>query len=191
MMRGGLRAVMCVLAVSGAVTACGGGQKPPPPIAVDAALAPEAVAPGNLKLFENTDTSTRKAFADAGQTALFADGRLWEIRRADRLVGTLQISTVVDKVDLRKSKTRNDIVAQILTAPIRIRVHDVEVSATAAEDHGSYVWFGRHIVEILTLKGVKDAKLDDVLAAIIAHEQTVKSWVPLPIQVERDTSTRN
>jgi hypothetical protein len=50
--------------------------------------------------------------------------------------------------------------------------------------------FGRRLVEILTLKGVKDAKPEDVLAGIISHEQTVKAWEPLPTQLERaDTSS--
>lgn len=187
-----MRARLWAMAAAAAVaaTACGGSGRPaPPPLAVDPALAPTAIQAGNLKLFENTDTSTRKAFADAGRTALFADGRLWELRRADQLVGTLQISTVDSKVNLARSKTRADIVGQILTAPIRIRIADVEVSAAAAEDHASYVWFGRRLVEILTLKGVKDAKPEDVLAGIITHEQTVNAWEPLPVQIERaDTS---
>lgn len=152
-----------------------------PPLAVDIALAPKAVA-GDLKLFENQQKTTRNAFKNAGPMSLVDDGRVWEVRREDRLMGTLQISTLRSDVDLAKEDARSLIVREMIPeSDSHIRVNGVEVHTVTSGDKTVYVWFGKRLYEVLVLKGLEGAEPEAVLTDVLEHQATVSSWEPLSV----------
>lgn len=158
------------------------------PTPVDVHLAPAAVGEG-LKLYESTAKETVSAFANAGEESLVADGRLWEIRKGARLVGALQISTVKPKVDLAEARRRDSIVEDVLVGAYdRIRVDDVEVYTSAANDKVVYLWFGEGLFEVLQLKG-DELDHEKVLGDVIAHQVGSAAWKPLVIDVEAETES--
>ena len=173
------RAAALLLAVVVALSACGDGDDVLVPAAVDPALAPEAL-PDGLKLYENRDEDTLRAFANAGERTVVADGRIWEIRRADRLVGTLQIATLLPDIDLSDLEARDTIVRQILAGSVSsIRIGDVEVFTSTANDKAMYVWFGAHLLQVLQLRDREVEDFEPFAAEIIAHQATIPSWKPL------------
>ena len=176
-MRRSFVTLVAVLAVC--LGAC--GDEAPPvvrPARVDPALAPAQVA-GGIGLRENTDKTTRHALANPGDGALMADGRIWELRRADRLVGTLQISTVLPRFDLRRSDIRAGMVSQILpSGPTRIRIDGIEIFATRSDDRAQFLWFGSDTYEVLQLKD-KELDFEAVVRDVIAHQRKVPAWKPL------------
>lgn len=152
---------------------------------VDASLAPMSVGE-DLKLYESTTKATVRAFANAGEHSLVSDGRLWEIRRADRLVGALQLATVLPDIDLTDDDTRTTIVNQILPgASSRIRIGDEEVFTTTVNDKAVFVWFGRNVYVVLQIKDRElDGRYDTIAEAVIEHQSTTDAWQPLPLEVE-------
>ena len=175
--------IAAVLAGALLLAACGDGDEEPiaAPARVDPALAPEQVL-DDLRLYDNRDEETVAAFAEAGERSMIADGRVWEIRRADRLVGALQVTTVLPEVDLAEDSVRSTIVRQIIPgAQTRIRIDGVEVYTTVINDKAVFVWFGEGIYEVLQ---IKDRQLEDgyedVATAIIRHQATTPAWKPLP-----------
>lgn len=183
------RALLLVaLALALALGACGGGSDDGlgvRPASVATELVPEAVS-GELKLYESTGDEVVGAFANAGEESLVADGRLWEIRKGARLVGALQIATVKTKVDLAEAARRDAIVNEVLIGAYdRIRVGDVEVYSSAANDKVVYLWFGESMFEVLQLKG-DELDHEQVLTDVIEHQDGLPSWKPLAIDVEAE-----
>lgn len=175
-----------LLAASTLVAACGGdAAEAVPPARVPDDLAPATVLDG-LLVIENRDETTLEALASADETSLVSDTRIWEIRRGQRLVGTLQISSVLPNVDLLDESVRDRMVAQmILGQSSRIRVGDVEVFTSTSNDKTVFIWFGEEVFEILQ---TKDRALDpEALAtAIIEYQDGQEGWVPLPQLIEFD-----
>ena len=135
--------------------ACGNSaavEAPPPK--VPAELAPKSIQQGALKLYENKSPTTQKAFRHGDPHVLVGEGRLWEIRDHQRLVGALEIATVKSKVRLRSSKVRKGIVSDVMPGRVdELTVGDVTVYATTSNDKVVYMWFGKKLFEILQLKG--------------------------------------
>lgn len=178
--RARLRLLLALALVVVGLAGCGGAEPEPDARRVDPALAPPTIPP-DLALHESTDPATAEALANPGDHTVVADARIWEIRRVDKLVGTLQITTLHPDVDLTVSRNRLQLVRQILaTEPVSIRIGDAEVYQTIAGDRATYVWFGAGMLEILQVRdrGVED--FEPYPAAVIAHQQTQPSWVPLP-----------
>lgn len=172
-----------VLVILGVVmAACGGGSEPIAPRALDKALAPASLLGDRYSLSENADPSTRGAFANAGPTSLVDDGAVWEVRLADRLVGTLQIATLSSRVDLTKPTARRSIVSDIIPGGgTRIAVGDQEVYTLASADRTIYLWFGQHLYEVMVLKSLDGTdKPEALLADALRHQSTVPAWEPLP-----------
>jgi hypothetical protein len=172
-------AVCCVAVAAGA---CGGGggrdvaAVPPPKVPV--ALVPPAFATGELRVTE--DGQARKAFSRLKDNALVADGRLWQIRQADRLVATLQVATVKTKVDLADGEQRRSIVNHILPGRRQeIDVNGVTVSMSDANDKTVYVWFGRDLFQVLQ---VKSTKIDPeaVVTELVGFQVQSPEWRALP-----------
>lgn len=165
-----------------ALVVAGCGNEPvaaPRPLPAD--LAPKTVLGGSLGLYRNTAPGTLAAFHPDDKDTLVDEGGLWEIRRKDRLIGTLQIETLKDDVDLSEESARDHITDPLLVgARGDIRLSGQEVS-TVQGDGGlsTLVWFGDHLLVVLQ---VKDTLVTGpVLAqAIIDHQQSRPSWVPLP-----------
>lgn len=178
----GLAATLAATLVLGACG--GGGDEVVVPARVEPALAPAAVGT-NLALHENTAPATVDGFANAGEKALISDGKLWEIRRADRLVGTLQITTLLPEVDVREEDVRNKITQQILVGSmLRLRIEGIEVVTSQTGGGKSlFVWFGDQMLVVVALR---DRQLEEaeayegIIGDIIRHQATVPAWKPLP-----------
>lgn len=180
----GWRAVVAA-AVLLAAGGCGDGEAAlPAPRPVPDGLVAERYLDEGLLAIENVEESTREALANAEETTLAADTRIWEIRRGQRLVATLQISTVAPSVDLLDGDLRDRFVGQVIPGQVsRIRSGDVEVFTTTVDDKTTFLWFGSEVFQVLQ---TKDRVLDPeaLLAAVIAHQETQDAWVPLPELVD-------
>ena len=175
--RGSLPALLCAVL---AVTACS-ADRPAPPAPVPLALAPTAVLSGGLHLYQNTAPDTLAAFRQNPQDALISDGKLWEIRRADRLIGTLEIATVKRNVNLARHSVRDNFTKPILVGAVSdIRLSGQEVATVSSDDGVStIVWFGRGLFEVLQLKDTV-VTAPQLAQAIIQYQQTRPEWAPLP-----------
>lgn len=168
-----------VLAVA-LLTGC--GEEPvAAPRPVPTSLAPDTVLGGTLGLHLNTAAATEAAFRQGAEDSLIDDGRLWEVRRKDRLIGTLQIATVKAKVDLSDEDNRTDFTAPILVgARSDIRVLGQEVSLVENEGGlSTLVWFGKGLFVVLQ---VKDTLVSgpDLAKEVITYLQSREEWEPLP-----------
>lgn len=144
-------------------------------------LVPERLADTNLSTALNTDEATLGVFANVGPRSLSADSQVWELRRGDKLVGALQITTLLNKVDLTDASQRDDIIGQILpTTPADFNVAGVHVwAAEGARGKVVYVWFGEGMFEVLQVKG-RDLDAEDVLRDVIDHQLDAETWRGLP-----------
>ena len=188
-MRRPVRAVVAVAFAAATFGACGGDEpvetSAPPPSVPDA-VVPTALEGGKIELHENLAEETVQAFANGGEMSLVADGRLWELRQGARLVGALQVSTVVDRIDLKKSEDRRSMLRQVLPGNLnQLLVNDVPVWATEANDKVVYMWFATGTFQVLQLKG---SQLDSeaILNEVIAHQRGSEDWLPLPPEAYED-----
>ena len=177
-----VKALAPLAALLATVAATGCGQaSPAAPDPVPLALAPTSVLSGSLHLYQNTAPDTLAAFRQNPKDALISDGKLWEIRRADRLIGTLEIATVKPNVNLQRPSVRKNMTEPILVgATSDIRLSGQEVSTVQSDDGvATVVWFGKGLFEVLQ---VKDSVVtgDQLAQAIIDYEQTRPEWSPLP-----------
>ena len=163
-----------------AATSCGQSH-PAPPDPVPLALAPTALLGNSLHLYQNTARDTLAAFRQDPKDALISDGKLWEIRRADRLIGTLEIATVKPDVNLERPSVRKNFTTNILIgATSDIRLVGQEVDTVDSDDGVStLVWFGRGLFEVLQLKDTVVTG-PQLATAIISYQQTRPEWSPLP-----------
>jgi hypothetical protein len=153
-----------------------------PPLRVPIGLVPAEVASGAIKLFPKTDDATADAFANAGDRTLQADAKLWELRQGERLVGALQITTVVPKLDLMNKGDRQSLIRQIMLGTVQqLEVGDVPVWATTANDKVVYLWFGRGLCQVLQLKG-SQLEPEQVLTDLLTFQSATKAWEPLPVE---------
>lgn len=177
------RALRALLAsISFAVTTvagCGGDEPEAAPPAVDVALAPERIGT-DLALFENTEEATLAAFRNAGDRSLASDGHIWEIRRADRLIGTLQITTVLPKIDLADPEDRRKIVSAVIPgSPLLRRIAGVEVHTYEVDDRATFMWFAEDLYQVLQLKDREIEDYESVASEILRHQATISSFKPL------------
>jgi hypothetical protein len=164
------------------LAAAGCGQShPAPPAPVPLSLAPTALLGDSLHLYQNTARDTLAAFRQDPKDALISDGKLWEIRRGDRLIGTLEIATVKPDVNLARPSVRKNFTAPILVgATSDIRLDGQEVATVDSDDGVStLVWFGRGLFEVLQLKDTVVTG-PQLATAIIQYQQTRPEWSPLP-----------
>lgn len=177
--------VLAVLTV--VASACGGGgDDAVAPTRVPVDLVPDRLLDDSLGAFENRDPSTLRTLANAGPASLVADSRVWEIRRGDRLVATLQISTVEPAVDLLDESIRERFAGQLIAGELnRFRSGDIEVFTSTVNDKTIFLWFGANLYEIMQ---TKDRVLDPeaLLVDLLAHQSDSESWQPLPELVDFD-----
>lgn len=173
---------LAVAAALSALLATGCGQsRPVAPAPVPLSLAPTALLENSLHLYQNTARDTLAAFRQDPKDALISDGKLWEIRRADRLIGTLEIATVKPAVNLARPSVRDNFTKPILVgATSDIRLAGQEVATVQSDDGVStLVWFGRGLFEVLQLKDTIVTG-PQLATAIISYQQTRPEWSPLP-----------
>lgn len=169
-----------VLALAVGVGAC--GDEPEPVVApalVPEGLVPASVQGDSLAFYETQAPGAVKAFADAGPDSLAADGRLWELRIGDRLIGVLQLTTLLPEVDLLDKDHRDTIVKQLMpTARDRIDIGDVAVWTATSSGKTSYLWFGEDMFCLLTIKpGTDDAiEPEAVLQDVLDHMVAAEGW---------------
>jgi hypothetical protein len=176
------------LAVAGllGLAACGGADNAG--VSTRPQLVPDNIVPAKIQgdqlaFFENTSEGVKNGFANAGSNSLVADGRLWELRKNDVLVGVLQLATVMPAVDLEQKSHREKVVHSILGAdPIEMAVDDTTVWMVESNDKSTFIWFGQSTFAVLSLKGGVDVVkpqeiIDEVTRYIVASE----NWEPLYI----------
>jgi hypothetical protein len=168
--------VVAALLLSGCGKAAVAAPRPVPTV-----LAPDSVLGGSLTLHLNTAPGTVAAFRQGKKESLIDQGQLWEIRRKDRLVGTLEIATVKSDVDLSKRKVRDQFTTPILVgARNDIRLLGQEVDMVQGDGGlSTLVWFGKGLFLVLQAKDPLIAG-PDLAKAIIEHEQSRTEWQPLP-----------
>jgi hypothetical protein len=174
-------AMLAVLVALGG-GACGKDAPPPKPAAVPDGLVPDAVQGGSYAFYESTLPQVKSAFANAGKNSLVADGRMWELRKADRLVGILQVSTLVPTIDLLNDKHRQQVISQILpTARDRVTVGDVTVFVSTANQKSVFLWFSDQTFHLLTIKPGSGDDLDPeaVMTEVLDHETQSVGWKPI------------
>jgi hypothetical protein len=180
-----VKALLVALAIAVSTAACGSGDAVEIPLAkVPASLVPAAIPSGGIKLFPNTDRETVEALASAGDRSLVADVKLWELRQGERLVGALQVATVIPKLDLTRTDNRQSVVRQIMPSTVsELTVADVDVAVTSSNDKVVYLWFSRGMFQVLQLKGSKLAP-EEVLTQILAYQTASDAWHALPDEPE-------
>lgn len=179
--------VVAAVVVALGLGAAGCGDEPEAealPMEVPEGLVPASVQGDRFKFYETELPSVRESFANAGEDSLAADGRLWELRIGDRLVGALQVSSLMPEVDLENPDHRQKIVGQILpTSRDQFELDDVTVWASNAREKTVYLWFSRQLFAVLTLKAGSEDELDpeQVLAEVVAQNVVAEGWDPLYI----------
>lgn len=162
------------------LASCGTGEAEVlTPRAVADGLVPDTIAGGRLAFAETKVEEARLAFTEAGDDSLASDGRLWELRIGDRLVGVLQLTTLDHDVDLQDDNDRESIVKQLLpTARDRFDVGDVTIWSTASQGKTIYLWFGRGMFALFTLKPASGDEVDPetTLAALLDHMVATDAW---------------
>lgn len=176
-----IRSLVAMLAVVAAsLGGCGKEEAPVvAPAPVPAGLVPASVQGAQLAFYETELPGAIQAFADAGPDSLASDGRLWELRIGDRLVGVLQLTTLLPEVDLTDVDHRDSIVKQLLpSARDRIDIGDVAVWTATSSGKTSYLWFGDGMFCLLTIKpGTDDAiEPEAVLQDVLDHMVAAEGW---------------
>lgn len=169
-------------------TACGGdAEELAAPEPVPQGLVPAQVHGGELAFYETELPGAVQAFSDAGPESLASDGRLWELRIGDRLVGVLQLTTLLPEVDLQEH--RDTIVRQLLpTARDRLDIGDIAVWTSVSQGKSSFVWFGEGMFALLTIKpGTGDAlEPETVLQEVLDHMVAAEAWEYVYFDDEED-----
>lgn len=154
------------------------------PLNVPGGIVPDTVHDGDLSFHENTSDEVRAAFANT-RDSLAADGRTWELRRADRLVGFLQVTTVMPEVDLEQERFRTQILAMMSGAIDRITIDETMVWMREANDRAAYLWFGKDIYAVLHLKANEEGiESDKVITQLVRHATRSDNWRPLYLDEE-------
>lgn len=177
-----VRSVIASAALVATVLAGACGNDEPEVVAprpVPEGLVPATVLENKLGFYETGIESARKAFAEAGPLSLASDGRLWELRLGDRLIGVLQLTTLMPDVDLQNTDHRDSITRQLLpSVRDRIDIGDVAVWTSTSQGKTTYVWFADRMFALLTLKpGSEDAiDTEAVLQDVLDHMVAADSW---------------
>lgn len=179
-----MRRLPVALALVAACAACGNSTANTadlgPPARVAEELVPPTLAGEQLSVRLYAGEDAKEAFAGADEKALVADGKLWEIRRGETLVGVLQISTVKRSVRLEREDHRKAILSSILPGGTkRLTIEAVTVSFAETEDQIRYVWFGADFYEVLTLKTSR-VRPQNVVGELVAFQVDRPEWRPLP-----------
>jgi hypothetical protein len=179
-----LAAVAVVACLSSACGSGGDGELQAAPPKVGTELVPPSLAGGSLVLVE--DGKAKEAFGKLPENALVADGRLYAIRQGDRLVATLQLSTLLPEVDLTDTNRYKEIADELLPGTKEeLEVGGLKVLQVPGEDKVVFLWFGRQMFQVLQVKGSR-VDPEAVLAEVIGYQQASPAWEPLPAVDEND-----
>ena len=179
-MRRRLAAMLLAVAIGVLAAGCGEEtQELAAPAPVPQGLVPAKVHQDQLAFYETELPGAIQAFSDAGPDSLASDGRLWELRIGERLIGVLQLTTLLPEVDLTDGDHRDSIVKQLLpSARDRIDIGDVAVWTATSSGKTSFLWFGEGMFCLLTIKpGTDDAiEPEAVLQDVLDHMVAAEEW---------------
>jgi hypothetical protein len=151
------------------------------PKTVPDGIVPATVQGGALAFHRNDGETVTKTFANAGDHSLVADGQLWELRKNDRLLGALQLSTLVPKSDMSDARQRGAIVRQVMSGSVeQFDVNGVPVWTTAANDKAVYLWFGRSMYSVLSLKG-SELDAEAIANEVVGFQSASAAWEPIVV----------
>ncbi len=178
-----------VLALAAAVTmaalaGCAGGASKKAEAArpVPVEIVPTDLTELGLTLQPNTDKETADAFSTAGPLSLVGEGKVWEVRAADRLVGALELATLKVRVNPGKVEDRNAILGQILPGAnerIEVQGQPVWTAKGGGSNRAVFVFFGAHILGVLQLKG-KGLDIEKISSGLIGRVSSQPLWDALP-----------
>jgi len=124
-------------------------------------------------------TKARAQFAHGGPASLVSDGRMYEIHRGSVLIGTLEIATVKQPVDLSSEATRSSIVNGVMIgAYLNLNVDGFAVASSSVGNESLYAWFAPETFEVLQIRG-SNLSPEAILAAIVSYQRT-QGLKPLP-----------
>lgn len=140
-----------------ALVACGGGEPPvaaPPPLPTSTVPSTLSVLNTKVVMRLNTSRKTKTAFTSVGANSLVLDAAVWELRKADKLVGALELVTLDPRrVDTARTKDRAQIRGQILSsAAAQLDVDGLPVWSAKDGDRMLYVWYGREVLGVLQIR---------------------------------------
>jgi hypothetical protein len=175
------RVVIAALVSSLVLAACGNRDaEVVAPRPVPEGLVPAMVLDNKLGFHASGLEAARRAFAEAGPLSLASDGRLWEMRLGDRLVGILQLTTLMPEVDLQDESHRDAITRQLLpSVRDRIDIGDIAVWTATTQGKTTYLWFGKRMFALLTVKPGSEDDIDTeaVLEDVLDHMVAADGWV--------------
>jgi hypothetical protein len=182
-------AVVCALVV---LAGCSGGrQGTSAPPALPVAVVPTRLAlDGGIVLQPNLTKDTIDALASPGRRSLLVDARMWELRKADRLVGALEVATLDSRrVDTARDRDRKAIRSQILAGePSELAIADLPVWSAKDGDRVLDVWFGRQVLCVLQLKA-KDITTEEALTELVTAMTNAADWPALPLEAFEEKPT--
>ena len=148
------------------------------PVRVNSALVPPTLGDGTLDLSE--DEKAHEAFGKIQGTVLVEDGRLWAVRDGERLVATLQVSTLDSRVDLGDADELDSLISSLLPGTKeRFTVGDLSVVQVATDDKTVYLWFGERMFQVLQIKGT-ELNHEALLTELITYQTGLPAWQSPP-----------
>ncbi len=152
-----MRRLVALVAIAFLAGACGGGGGGPELLVrVPENMVPTQLpgSPGDAPMTLAEYKAGERSIARAGAKSMISQGRVFEVRRGDTLVGALQIATLRSKVDVASAKQREKLATLVVSGAIqKIQVSGVEVVAAQSADKIVFLWFGDQLFEVLQIKG--------------------------------------
>jgi hypothetical protein len=142
-------------------------------------IVPAKLAAENLTLQVNDEPENVAVFKNAGPRSLIGDGRIWELRSGERLVGTLQLSSLRSRVNPARPQDRRALLRILPGATEKIDIAGQPVWAEEGGGKAIFVFFGARSLGVLQLKssGVSLSAVPDELIGAIVREPL---WDALP-----------
>lgn len=183
------RFVIALAALSLLAASCGGDEPEQIPIpAVPAGVVPAKVeASGGLVIQPNESEEIGDAFTSVGPRSLVVEGRVWEVRQGERLVGALQLATLKPRADTRKEDDREAIHRILPTEPAELDFFGTPVYLSKDGQRSVFLWFGRQVFGVLQLKGDLDAEaVADELITVVLQDDKWPGLPPEAFEVDAD-----
>ena len=141
-------------------------------------MVPATLANGAITLERYAGATD--GFNSAGTLSLINEGALFELRRGETLVGTLEVATLKFKADPRKQAVQAQIANQAVTgAIVKLKVEGIDVTGGSSADKVLFLWFGDQMFQLLNLKD-KKAKPEELLAELL-RAQRAKGLQPVSL----------
>ena len=143
-----------------------------PPRLPSATVPTSLAVGGGLVVQPNLSKKTAKAFESVGSASLVVEAGVWELRKADRLVGALELVTLDNRrIDLARDEDRAAIRSQVLAGdPSELEVAGIPVWSSVDGDRVLYVWYGRQVLGVLQVKADEidpEEAIEELVTAMI------------------------